>query len=337
MTYGIKSLRQIQMSRESAIGVPTTDYTVWRGVGVLDDQREVVFADEDIGIFGGTDRQYIPKKMGEFQMEDTPATFEQVGHIFDAGIYEATPTADTGAGTGYIRTYTMPITTAKSSSDLQTYGFKGGDNIAVEYGNAAFVKSFTFSGNAGEALTMSATWETRSIESDSDGFVTATTPTVEEILFSKAKLYIDDTTDTIGSTQITGAFIAMNLEATTGWQSIFSGDGSIEYSALKQVMPEITLAVTFEHTAAGVVAEKAKWRAGTSRLIRIILEGSALTAAGAYTYKTLIFDLAGRWENFDPMGDEDGDNVVSGNFRCRYNSTAAKFFEVVLVNEVATL
>jgi len=336
--YGIKSLRQIQMSRESAIRTPTTDYTVWRGTGTLQDQRVVVFPDEDVGIFGGTDRQYVPQKMGELVMEDTPATYEQIGHIFDAGLYEATPVAD-GGGSGYVRTYTMPqaSTDIKQSTDLQTYGFKGGDNVDVEYAKGSFVRSFSLSGNSGEAVNVTATWETCEVASDTDGFETATTPSVEEILFSKAELYIDDSTDTIGTTQIDGAFISMDLSVTTGWKSIFSADGSLEYSGLKQVMPEIMLNVTFEHTAAGVVAEKAAWRAGTSRLIRIQAEGSALETSGSYDYNTLIFDLAGKWESFEAIGDEDGDDIVTGTFRCRYNSDAAKFFEAVLVNEVDAL
>jgi hypothetical protein len=336
--YGIKSLRQIQMSRETAIRTPTTDYTVWRGTGTIQDMRVVVFPDEDVGVFGGTDRQYVPQKMGELVMEDTPATYEQLGHIFDAAFYEATPAAD-GGGTGYVRTYTMPqaSTDIKQSTDLQTYGFKGGDNVDVEYAKGSFVRSFSLSGNSGEAVNVTATWETSEVASDTDGFETATTPAVEEILFSKAKLYIDNDTDTIGTSQITGSFISADLSVTTGWKSIFSADGSLEYTDLKQVMPEIMLNVTFEHTAAGVVAEKAAWRAGTARLIRIIAEGSDLGTTATYDYKTLILDLAGKWESFEAMGDEDGDDIVTGTFRCRYNATSAKFFEAVLVNEVDAL
>ena len=72
--------------------------------------------------------------------------------------------------------------------------------------------------------------------------------------------------------------------------------------------------------------------------MRIIAEGTALGAAGAtYTYKTLKLDLAGKWESFEALGEQDGDDIVVGTLRCRYNATAAKYFEVVLVNEVAAL
>ena len=335
-TYGIKALRQIQMSRESAIGTSTTDYKVWRGTGMLADMRVVEFPQEDIGILGGADRTYIPKKSGELNMEAVPATFEQLGYIFDAGFYEATPTTD---GSGYVRTWTLPIasTSTKSSSDLQTYAFKGGDNADVEYMKGAFVKSLTLSGAAGEAFNITATWEGKEVASDSDGFETATTPTVEEILFGKAKLYIDESTGTFGATQVSNVFLSMDLPITTGWMSLFTGDGSVEFTDLKQTQPEITLNVTFEHSTSAI-AEKAAFRAQTPRLVRIIAEGSALSVAGStYTYKTLILDLAGKWESFEAIGEQDGDDIVVGTLRCRYNATAAKYFEAKLVNEVAAL
>ena len=335
--YGIKSLRQIQMSRETALGTPTTDYAVWRGTGVLKDNRVTEFPPEDVGIFGGVDRSYTPKKGGELSMDDTPATFEQLGYIFDAGFYEASPTSDVG-GTGFSRTYTLPITSAtvKASTDLQTYGFKGGDNVDVEYMKGAFVRTLSLSGSAGEALMLGAVWDGQSVESDTDGFGTATTPAVEEILFGNAKLYIDESTGTIGTSQITGAFISMGLDITTGWKGIFTGDGTIEHSDAKQTMPEIVLNVTFEHVAAAVT-EKTAWRNHTPRLIRVILLGDALTTAGAvYTYKTLILDMAGKWESFDGLGDDgNGDDIVTGVFRVRYNADAAKYFEAVLVNETS--
>ena len=336
-TYGVKALRQIQMSRETALGTPSTDYTVWRGTGTLSDQRVVNQPEEDVGILPGTDRQYVPQKMGELSAEGE-ATFEQIGHAFDAGFYEATPTTDTGTGTGIIRTYTLPIASSdvKSSSDLQTYAFKGGDNAAVEYMKGSFVRNLSLSGAIGAALMNTITWQGREVASDTDGFAVATLPTVEEILHSKAKMWIDDSTATVGTTQITGIVGDVSIDITTGWQALFTADGTLEHSDLKQVKPEITMQVTFEHAGAAIT-EKANWRAGTARQIRIEWLGSALTTAGAHTYKTLRFDMLGKWENFDALGDRDGDDIVTGTFRAGYNSAAAKYFSAVLVNEVAAL
>jgi hypothetical protein len=102
-------------------------------------------------------------------------------------------------------------------------------------------------------------------------------------------------------------------------------------------MPEIKLDVTFEHNATAT-AEKAYWRAGTARLLRIKCEGSTLAAAGsAYTYKTMIINLAGKWDSFEKIDEVDGNDVVTGHFIARYNSTSALFASFVIANEVAAM
>ena len=337
--YGIKTFRQLQLNRESAIGTPGASWFNWRGLGLLDDQRVGVFPEEDIGIFGGTDRQYFPQLRGELNMPGHPATFEQIGHILDAAIARATPAAD-GAGTGFIRTYTMPIVAADAvdADDLQTYHVKNGDNAAVDITGGAFVKSFTLDGARNEAWMLSATWEVQEVAKDGDGFAVATVPLVEEILFNLTTAFIDDENGAFGATQVEGVLTNATLNVETGWQALFTADGSLVYSNIKQRAPEIMLNVTLEMTAAVAAAERENYRTSVPRLIRLVLEGSELTTEGiAYANKVLIIDLAGKWDKFDPLGDDDDDDIITSVFRCRYNAESASFFEMVLVNEVATL
>ena len=336
MANGIKSLRQIQTSRESTQGTASTDYSVWRGIGTLLDARESVFPEEDIGIFGGAGRQYFPKLGAALEMESVEATYEQLPHIFDAGICYAAPTTDTGTGTGYIRTWTEPIVSSDTfaSTDLKTYSFKCGDNNEVEKFGFGFVTEFSLSGAAGEAWMVNATWTGREVASDSDGFVSVTIPTVEEMLFSKTKLYIDDTT--IGNTLVSDTLLGATLNINTGWSAVDTGSGRLDFSFIKQVAPEITLDITFEHNATAT-AEKAKWRAGTGRLIRLLCEGTALTTAGTYTYKTMTINLAGKWDSFEKIDEQDGNDIVTGHFIVHYNSTANLFAAITVVNQVSSM
>ena len=337
MANGIKALRQIQMSRESTQGTATTDFSVWRGTGTLEDSRESVFPEEDIGIFGGTDRQYFPKLSATLEMDEIELTYEQLPHILDAAIRNATPTTDTGSD--YIRTYTWPIVSSDiaESSDLQTYSFKCGDNNEVEKFGFGFIREFTLSGTAEESWKVKATWEGREVQSDSDGFVTATLQTVEDALFSKSKLYIDATSDTIGTTQVSNTLISADVDVTTGWQAVYTASGRLDLSFLKQVQPEIKLKITFEHNATAT-AEKAAWRAGTSRLLQIKIEGSALGTVGAlYGVKTIIINLAGKWDTFEKIDEVDGNDVVTGNFIARYNSTSDQFASIIVVMETSVM
>lgn len=328
---GIKALRKIQIGRETVPGTAVPATLIYRGLGGMpDDQRTVVFPEENIGYLSGTDRQYQPKLMGKAAFDDTPATFEQLPHILEAGIGAVTPTDDTGSG--FIYAYNLSTT---SGGMPKTYTIEAGDNVAVEVMPYSFVVDFSLSGTAGEAWNMGATWNGRTW---TPGAFTAalTPPAVEEILFSKTTLYIDNSTDAIGTSLKSNTLLAATLNVNTGFVPVFTADGQLYFSFVKQVAPEVTLQITFEHNAAAV-AEKAAWRAGTPRQLRLLTTGSALTTPGAHATKKLIIDLAGKWESFDVLGDQDGNDIVTATFRARYNADANLFAKIVVVNELASL
>ncbi len=330
---GIKALRRIQLGRETTAGTAVAATTLWRGLGTLEDQREVVFPAEDVGYISGVDRSYTPKLAGALAMDSVEATFEQLLHIFEAGIKAVgTPANDTG-GSGKIYTYTFPTT---SLNTIKTYTLEGGDNEGAERMEYSFVSEFTLEGEAGQALMVNATWSGRQITPNAfTGAITI--PTVEDILFSKAKLYIDPVSGTMGTTQKTQTFLKMGLSVSTGWIPVWTADGLGTYFTFaKMTAPEITLDVTFEHDSTSI-AEKAAWRAETARQLRIDIPGSNLTTAGTFTTKLLRIDLVGKWQRFEKIDERDGNDIVTGQFRARYNATAAKFAEIKVVNELASV
>jgi hypothetical protein len=315
---GVKALRKIQLGAESTAGTAVAATTIWRGMGTIKDDRETVFVEEDVGYLGGVDRAYQPKYLATLDLESVPATFEQLPYILEMGIELETPTQD-GAGTDYIYSYDGP-TTAQNTP--RTFTIEGGDDQQAEEMEYAHAESFTIEGEAGQAVMMQATLKGRQVVTTS--FTGALSlPTVEEILTSKGNLFIDDVSGTIGTTQKTNTLLSFALNWTTGFQPVWTADGQLYFSFVKQVMPEIVLDVTFEHDGTAV-AEIANWRAETSRLIRLLFEGSVFGTPGTtYNNKTLIIDLAGRWDNFDKIGEQDGNDIVTGQFRARYNGTAA--------------
>lgn len=336
MTNGIKSLRKIQIGQEASAG-GTTDIasTIWRGMGVITDLRETTFPEEDIGILGGTTRSYVAMAGGEISLEGD-ATFEQLPYIFNAGVYNTTATTDSGSG--YIREWTVQnvSTDPIESTDLQTLMFEAGDNNEVETMRFGFVREFNITGNAAEAMAVSAIVQGREVTGGQSYTAGLSVPTVESILFSKGKLYIDPSSDTIGTTQVSNTMIAADLSMITGWQAVMTADGRIDFSFIKRIADEITLAITYEHNGSAT-AEKAAWRAQTERAIRLIFEGTALTSAGTYTYKTFIIDLWGKYSSFDALTDLDGNDTVVANFRAAYSSTAANKARFTVVNNLATL
>lgn len=330
---GIRALRKIQLGAETTAGTIRVATTLWRGVGTIEDQREIVFPDEDVGYISGVDRSYSPKTLAALAMEDTPATFEQLPYVLAAGVKSVITGVADGSGSGKIYTYTFHTTTPNT---LKTYTLEGGDNQQAEVVEYGFVEGFKLSGKGGAALTMSADWKGRQVAPQAfTGSVAL--PTVEEILFGKGLLFIDTAGGTIGTTTKSNTLLGADLDVKTGVVPVFAANGNLYFSFTKAVAPEVSLKITFEHEATAV-AEIAVWRAQTPRLIRLKWTGSTLGTAGTtYTFKTLIVDLAGRWEKFDKIAEQDGNDIVTGTFRARYNATAAKFAEIVVVNDLASL
>ena len=334
MPPGLKTLRKLQLGQEATAGTAVAATALWRGMGTIEDTRETVMPEEDVGFASGVDRSYVPKVEGALEMDAVEATFEQFPYIGAAGVEDITTGAADGAGSGKI--YQNDFSTSAQNS-IQTFTIEGGDDQGAEEFDYCFVTGFTLSGESFASWMMNPTWIGREV-TPSTFTASIAIPTVEEILFAKTKLYIDAIGGTHGTTQISNTLLAAELVVDTGYRPIPVGDGNLFFSshALKSP-PDITLSITFEHDASAI-AEKVNWRAETPQLFQLKSEGTALGTAGTtYTFKTLIINVAGRWEDFEKIGDQDGNDIITGVVRVKYNSTAAFFAQLITVNELTTL
>jgi hypothetical protein len=332
MAYGIRGLAQVLMGREGTPGSAVAATTVWRGRGMLQDDRVIKFPTEDIGILTGTDRSYIPKLAGSLLLESVPATFEQFPHILEMGVKTASATAD-GAGSDFIYEYVFPTTAANT---IKTYTIETGDNNEEEEMEYCFVTDFTLTGDEGEAWMMAANIIGRQV-AVSTFTTTASIPTVEEMLFQKTKLYIDAATAAWGATIKSNTLLSAQFTYKTGNKAIFAADGNLYFSSHKSVMPEIRLKLTFEHDAIGA-AQKVLARSQTPQKIRLKTEGSALTSAGTtYSVKTMIIDIVGKYEKFNKIGERNGNDIIEFEFLGRYNADAASAGLIYIVNELASI
>lgn len=302
---------------------------------MLQDDRETVHPPEDVGIVIGTDRAYQPALAASLSMPEHEATFEQLGYILSASIKDVVTGSADGSGSGKIYNYALPTTALNS---IKTYSIEGGDDQEAERMEYAFVKSWSISGKAKEAVKVSAEWGGRQV--GLNAFTAALSiPTVEEMLFQKMKLYIDGTGTHPATTQKTNTLLSWSLTCTTGWKENFTGDGNLYFSNIRfdKNAFELLLKLTFEHNGSAA-AEKVAWRAGTSRSIKLLCEGSTLGTAGTtYSKKSFIANTLGKWETFEKLDEQDGNDIVSATQRCRYNATAASAGVLILVNELSAL
>ena len=223
----------------------------------------------------------------------------------------------------------------------QTYTAEGGNNVRVDRSGYSFPTSFEISGKGGadmDALLLSSSWTTRQWEKAA-GFTSGIAiPAVSEALFAGAKLYIDAINGTIGTTEVPDTMSSFDYKANTGLGHQFAGSGNLFFSkAHRKGKIQITCAIALFMNAAALTEYDA-WLSGTSRLIRIKIEGPALATAGSiYSRKSLILDMPGTWSNFPSPDDIEGAEVLSGTFRPAYDPTAGIGPSITLVNELAQL
>lgn len=292
---------------------------------MLEDTRERTIVEENIGAFVSNERSYDGKIEASWAMPSSPMTYEQVAHIFEAGIKTATPT-----GTGpYVRTYNYPYT-GTSVNTIKTYTIETGSATvsADQYeGEYAFVESFELSGSYGESWMMSANWIARQMSQTArTGSLTA--PTVNECLFPHTKLYIDASGGTIGTTQKTGVLMSANVNVTTGLKIVPVGDGSLYYVAHKWTKPEITFSITLELEDGSIVAtERGHYRSNNTRLFRLgITDGTRI----------LNLDWAGKYDSVGDYSNSDGNTTVTLEGHALASSTDSISFTAALTNGVAT-
>ena len=327
---GKKALRQLQLGQETSAGTPVAPTAIWRGMGAMDDVREVMYPEEDVGLLVPPIRSYIPKLEATLEMDEIEATFEQLPYILHGGIDAITPTQD-GTGTGYIWDYAFPTSVGLNP---QPFTIRMGDDVEVEEMEYSLVRSFTLSGQFGEAWNMGAEWFGRQV-TGGKSFESLSLASIEEILFGNSALYIDDPSSGYGVTQVSGILRSATLEVETGVIPLPVA-GNLYFGVHGALMPEITLEITMEWES-DTVTEKGYQRDQTTRLIELNVSGSALGTPDTYSNKTLKLQLPGRWQNFEPLDSEDGNDIVTATFKVGYDPTVGDAGHIIVVNEESSL
>jgi hypothetical protein len=292
---------------------------------MLEDTRERVIVEEMVGAFAKSERSYDGKIQAAWAQPSTPLTYEQVAHIFEAGIKTATP-----SGTGpYVRAYTYPYT-GTTVNTIKTYTIETGSATVAEdqyEAGYAFVESFELSGSFGEAWTMSSNWIARQMVQESRT-AALSLAAVNEALFPHTKLYIDASGGTIGTTQMSGVLMSASVNVTTGLMIVPVGDGNLYYAAHKWTQPDIQFSFTLELEDSSVVADQRdSYRDDDVLLFRLnITDGT----------RVLNLDWAGKYDTVGDYTNSDGNTTVTFDGHAVASSTDSLTFAATLTNGVAT-
>lgn len=330
MAYATAPYNVVQMGRESTAGTAVAATTIWRGpFGAPEDTRIRKIKEEDVGTLVAAELAYDTRLGATLAMPSTELTFEQVTHLLEAGIMTATPS---GAGP-YTRAYSLPLSTART---IKTYTLEAGnvlapaDNMEIPY---SFVSEMELSGKVDEAWMMAATWLGQQW-SASTLTSALSVPAVEPALFGKTRFYVNDSGGTIGTTQISAMLLEATIKIETGIQFVPMGNGGLYPVAHKYVKPAgtFTLAYELEETTgvSFVAAERAKWQAGSGRLIRLDVPGSSASRNFRMDFYA-IYDKFGAYEN------SDGNVSVKVEGHFGYSSTDSIFFTATVINGTASM
>lgn len=316
---GRKSLRKTQFGRETTPGTREPATFIWRGPSnTLDDMREMVEPEEQVGRFSGTDRMYTPKEMANFALAQTEATYEQLQYplVMAYGAPFA-GSAQGDSGSAVVFSSPLPNTSAPASVP---YTLETGDDFQAEFSTYVVATRVQFSGAGGEATRISADLIGRTVAPMPGGTFTSglSLIPVEEVLTSKMRVWLDDIAGTFGNTIVSNQVLRYEINIVSTWEPKFTLDGSLTYSYPLLVDVAVDGRITFEHDTQGTL-EKTNWREINARKLRLEVTGGTIAEGTTFASKTLRFDLPIKWRKFNALEDQNGNDIINATFMSKYN------------------
>lgn len=330
---GRKELRSIRFRAETTPGTPVAPRYIWRGNGDMpDDAREVENVEEEVGIVGGTDRTYIAKWFAEADMAETPVTFEQIGDILLMAGFGTSGGNQAGSAQGANGSTTVQTLIVPSGTFFPVYSYtmEAGDNAEAEQLPYTLATEINIKGAGGEALMVSgklmARYGTRTNAVGSFSNV-GTIPAVEDVLASRGSMWLTPVGSGWGTGQVTaGNILGIDLTIKSAWEPKFTTDGgNLFFNSAVLTNVEIEGEFTFEHQtsgtygAAGSAGQKEKWRNQTPQLWRAVWPGGTILSGTTYANKLLQIDLPIKYSKFEPLDDQNGNDIVTAKWFSKYN------------------
>lgn len=330
-TYGTWPYNLMQIGPETTPGTAVAAVDILRGIfGGFDDDRQVETIEENIGELMPAERSRITSEGIVIPMPATALTYEQLPVLLEMGIQTATPS---GSGP-YTRAYAFP--TGGAVNTIKTYTAEIGnrlvtdDLIKVPY---CWMEEIEISGEAQGLWQMGGT-----IRGQRDvalvSFASASLPAVEEAVFANTEFYVDDSGDTIKTTQYTGILMGARINIKTGIMWVPAANGTLYPVRHKHGRPSATFTLTYEledgdATTSFVAQERAAYKAQEIRLIQMNIPGSG--------DREIRIMMAAKYDKPGAYSNSDDNTTVDFEGHAVYSSDDSLAFEIEVDNNLATL
>lgn len=338
---GVKELRELRLRAEDTPGAQSVPRYRWRGpVEGIDDQREIAIAEEQVGIFGGTDRSYTPKLFAELPLPETEATYEQLPDIFQmcgfgtSGGGNRAGSAQGASGSTVIFTLPIPTSTMPLTySYTAEVGDQSGANNNAEVMTYALCKEISLTMEGAAAVKMEATLFGRNgTATNAMGSFSAagTLVQVEEILSGNGTAYLAPVTSSFGNHLSTaGNILGGKITFTPRWEPKFPIDAGYTYFHTAvftgvDIEGELTMEMQISGTfgAGGSAGVIEKWRQEQPFLMRMQWPGATIPEGTTLLNKLLRIDLPIKIKKAEPLDDMNGNDIRVMTFESRYNESS---------------
>jgi len=284
--------------------------------------------EEERGSLAQYHRSYIASKLVEGTLEGE-ATFEEIIIPLCMNIEDIDGSA---ASTITSSTYDWDFEPNwTSANNPGTWTMEWGDDVQAWEAEYVFGTGLTISGATEESWMISSDVAGRKLTTASFSGSSVVSD-LENILFQESKLYIDDESSTIGTTQITGSFLDFEWSLGQHYTYRFTGDGELYFNSHKECKhaPELTLTLVLDATTKTQLTTK--YENETQQVVRIAADGGT-TGDGGYS-KYCYIDGCYKITDVSELGDSDCDTIVSLTMTGEYGSTYGKMYNIQVRNKL---
>lgn len=296
--------------------------------------RKPRFIEDAIGVRAKSMRTAVDQYLVADTMTLSNAYFQALPAIFGCGLKGRITPSHGGAG-DYTWAFT-PSLTAGNVQDSLTLE-EGDDTQAyrVEYVQFDRIKvSGDIAQDAeGSPVVVEAGFYGRQ-RTGTAGFTAGLTlPTPETINAKLARMYLDTTWGSVGTTEKTGLLRAFEVEILTGLHPKFHGGAYRYFDTHAEGAFEVMASFTFE----GNSDADAIWDAFNSQslaVVRLSITGAQIGTGG---FHNLTLDVGGKWEEVTPIGEEaNGNNLHTAVLHGIYDATGAKLLQASVITNQST-
>jgi len=225
----------------------------------------------------------------------------------------------------------------RSEDTIKTYTVESGSATRAQRASYVLFNGIEMTFNRSEGVTVSGSAFGQAI---SDGVtLTATPTTVEEaiILPTHLNVYVDTTSGSFGSTQMTRDFNAV-FRCNDRWGQVWPINSSLaSYGSHVNTEPTVQIELTMAADSQGM-GPLVDARAGTTKYIRLSAVSTVNAGASSAKYDLLV-DMAGKISDIKAFDDSDGVKVLTYTFDAVYdaNWSTGKYLEVRCTNKTSAL